>query len=373
MNGTNRLAVALFIGILWLPLAANLAGRDGADAAAEKRELASFPAFDASWRSFAAFGDGFTRWFEDHFGFRSTLVRWYGEGALFALGVSPSAQVIMGRDGWLFYADDSGLEDYASETPLTPAELANWRTAIVGIRDWLHMRGIAYVFTIAPDKHVIYPEAMPASIHRIGAQSRLDQVIAAVSAAGVTVVDLRGALRAGKARERLYQKTDSHWNERGALIAYQQIVNAARAQLPGVTAPWTHDDFESGTTQREGMDLAAMMGLVRVLREEDLTLVPKHPRLAQVIEPQGALTSDHEGRLVTEVAGSELPRAVVFRDSFFSQLAPFVSEHFSRTVYVWQDDFDADVVLKERPNLVIQEIVGRHLHGFVPTPRSFPN
>ena len=79
-----------------------------------------------------------------------------------------------------------------------------------------------------------------------------------------------------------------------------------------------------------------------------------------------------EGRLVTEIPGSSLPRAVIFRDSFVSRLAPFLSEHFSRAVYLWQNDFDADAVAAEHPDVVIQEIVGRHLYGFIPSPELVP-
>jgi alginate O-acetyltransferase complex protein AlgJ len=69
---------------------------------------------------------------------------------------------------------------------------------------------------------------------------------------------------------------------------------------------------------------------------------------------------------VTEIPGSEAPRAVVFRDSFTSRLIPYLSEHFSRAVYLWQNDVDPSVVLKERPAVVIHEIVGRHLGRIVP-------
>ena len=41
---SNASIVALFVVLIWLPLAANLAGVDGADPAAENRELAAFPA-----------------------------------------------------------------------------------------------------------------------------------------------------------------------------------------------------------------------------------------------------------------------------------------------------------------------------------------
>jgi alginate O-acetyltransferase complex protein AlgJ len=222
---------------------------------------------------------------------------------------------------------------------------------------------------------------MPASIRRVGTTRRMDQVLAALEDAGVAAVDVRPALAAARRRERIYQQTDTHWNDRGALVAYQQIIAAVRTQVPAVPRPWTREEFEAVARQREGMDLAGMMGLTRVLRETDLALVPRRPRLARVIEPAGAEAAAEEGRLVTLISGtagnpgnpgSALPRAVIFRDSFFSRLAPFTSEHFSRAVYLWQNDFDADAVLKEHPDVVIEEIIGRHLYNFIPSPELVP-
>ena len=368
----DTLLVVVFLAIVTLPLLANLAGRDGADPEAENRELAEFPHIDATWSSVAKFGTGLGLWFDDHFGFRAALVRWYGESRLFGLGVSPSTAVVKGRDGWFFYADDEGMTDYSNEEPLTPEAVANWRAAVVDARNWLQARGIAYVFVIPPDKHVIYPEDVPPSIRKVGTTSRMDQLFAALDAAGVAMVDVRPALEAAKTRERVFQQTDTHWNDRGAFVAYQQIIDAVRRQVPAVPPAWTRSDFEATTTVRHGMDLAGMMGLTRVLREVDLTLTPTRPRRAKVIEPAGSAATAGEGRIVTEIPGSTLPRAVIFRDSFFSAVAPFTSEHFSRAVYLWQNDFDADVVLKEHPAVVIEEIVGRHLYNFIPSPELVP-
>ena len=109
-----------------------------------------------------------------------------------------------------------------------------------------------------------------------------------------------------------------------------------------------------------------MLGLEDVWSEEELSLAPVRPRLARVVEPPNPSPNGDEGYLVTEIAGSTLPRAVLFRDSFTSRLIPYVSEHFSRAVYLWQNDVDLEVVEKERPAVVIHEIVGRHLTTLVP-------
>jgi alginate O-acetyltransferase complex protein AlgJ len=371
MRSARALLVALFVAVIALPLAANLAGVDGGDPGAENRELAPFPRLNGSWTSIVGFGNQLSLWFDDHFGFRSVLVRWYGESHLFGLGVSPSAAVVVGRDGWFFYGDDKAIEDYAEVEPMTPEAIANWRQAVLAARDWLSPRGVAYIFTVAPDKHVVYAEEMPPAVARVGDLSRTDQLLTALQDTGLAV-DLRPALFAAKARERIYQQTDTHWNDRGALAAYQSIIAAVRARVPGTPPAWTRDDFEPVDRRIEGLDLAGMMGLKRVLREIDLALVPRVPRRARVIEPSGAEPTAEEGRLVTEIADPSLPRAVIFRDSFVSRLVPFLSEHFSRAVYLWQNDFDADVVSKEHPDVVIQEIVGRHLYNFIPSPELVP-
>ena len=152
----------------------------------------------------------------------------------------------------------------------------------------------------------------------------------------------------------------------------QQIIGAVRDRVPATPAAWTRDDFEPVERSVEALDLAAMMGLKRVLRELDLPLVPKRARRARVVEPAGAGPTDEEGRLVTEIDDPSLPRAVILRDSFVSRLVPFLSEHFSRAVYLWQNDFDATIVTRERPDVVIQEIVGRHLYNFIPSPELVP-
>ena len=367
----RSLLAAVFVLAISLPLAANLAGRDGADAAAENRELAAFPHLAASWSAIAAFGPQLGAWFDDHFGFRSTLVRWNAESRLFLLGVSPTPTVVKGRDGWFFYGDDKSIEDYTNAEPMTAEAVANWRQAILRASKWLRARGIAYVFTIAPDKHVVYDEEMPSTLSRITEISRTDQLYTALQDTGLAV-DVRRPLEEAKREERIYQQTDTHWNDRGAFVAYQRIVGAVRARVPTTPPAWSRGNFQPVERRVAAMDLAAMMGLKRVLEETDLVLVPRRQRRARVVEPPGAAPTAEEGTLITEIDDPSLPRAVVFRDSFVSRLVPFLSEHFSRAVYLWQNDFDAEVVEREHPDVVIQEIVGRHLYSFIPSPELVP-
>lgn len=368
----NLLVVVLFLAAIATPLVANLRGIDGADAVSENRTLAPFPSLAPTWEAVAAFGPELDAWFADHFGYRSWLVRWYSESRYFGLKVSPVSTALIGKSGWLFYADDGALEEYTNEKPYNDQDLTTWRETILRERDWCRARGIGYVFTMPPDKSAIYPEYFPSTVRQLSPISRTDQVLTAAMDTGV-MVDVRPAILAGKRHDRLYHVTDTHWNQRGAFLAYQQIIEAVRAQVPGVPPAKQRSDFEPASRTILGLDLAGMMGLKRSLTEEDLQLRPRERRTYVVVEPAGAYATSGEGRIVTEIPGSTLPRAVMFRDSYTSWLAPFLSEHFSRIVYLWENDFDARKVSSENPDVVIHEIVGRHLYTFYPTPWLIPD
>jgi alginate O-acetyltransferase complex protein AlgJ len=368
---SNALLVALFLTAISMPLGLNLAGIDGADAEGENRKLNEAPSYDGTLDSIGRFGNQFGKWFEDHFGLRSELIRWHGIVHYFWMGVSPSRNVLLGRDGWLFYTEDGGLPDYTNDQPFSDEELTDWRTMIAREAAWCRARGITYLFTFTPDKHAIYPEQFPPAVRQVSPVSRMDQVFTAAADTGA-MLDLRQRLVAIRGEERLYHVTDTHWNQRGAYHAYRQIIEAIGARLPAVGPPHARDTFDASIRIGNGMDLARMMGLSRMLTEEDLRLQPKEGRKYVVVLPEGGFATGGDPLIITEVPGSTLPRMVMFRDSFTSSLAPYLSEHFSRVVYVWQNAFDAKLVEQEKPDVVLHQMVGRHLYMSSAYPELVP-
>ena len=238
-------------------------------------------------------------------------------------------------------------------------------------RDFLAARGIRFLFVIAPDKHVIYPEFMPDALHRMRDDYRADQLIAHMRAhSTVDILDLRPAIVAAKSSGLLYHLYDTHWNDRGALVGYQQIAMRLHSWYPQIE-PLGWDQFEASPSMPSG-DRTTMLGLEDRGKIAMPGLVPRHGWSAVVVQPDKPDPYGEDGTVVTEIADKHLPRAVMFRDSFSSRLIPYLSEHFSRILYQWQHDFDVDLVAREQPDVVIQEVVGRHLHIFVPTPEIIP-
>lgn len=304
---------------------------------------------------------------DGQFAFRATLVRWQAWLRVSLLGVSPLPTVWKGREGWWYYADDGVVEDATNATPFTAVELDEWRVALQRTRDWLGAQGIAYVFVIAPDKHVVYPDYLPPGLHRRPGPSRIDQLVAHLRARStVPVVDLQGVLAEARARERIYHRTDSHWNDVGAAVAYRAIVDAVGGQTSVLGAAAPPEAFDLVTRDEPGWDVAEMLGLTATLREENRVLVPKTPRQARLIEPVPAHPLYIGPRLVTESPDASRPRVVFYRDSFGSALVPFLAEHARRMLVLWEYDVTPGTIREERPAVVIQEWAGRRLHTRLP-------
>jgi hypothetical protein len=263
-------------------------------------------------------------------------------------------------------------DDHLVSRPFSPHALQQWVRMLEARRDWLAAQGIPFVLVIAPDKQTIYPESLPRALRkRAKEETRLDQLIAALRAnTDIQIIDVRPALCEAKERDRLYDHTDSHWNDRGAYVAYTAMMNELSRQFPQLT-PMARDAFSDAETIKPGGDCARLVGLPKRFPELSLSLVPKFTRQAQRRPIDGPYAENNPLRpFATEHPNHALPRAVMFHDSFGSHLIPFLSDHFQRIAYAWvradSPYFDRELVLRERPNIVIQQIVERKLAVYCP-------
>lgn len=353
----ERVLVAIVSVLLLTPGLATLAGVDHE----RVRDAVVEAPVESAWGTRLADA---ARAFNLRFAFRGALVRTQAALRYRVSGVSPLPTVFEGREGWWYYADDGSIDDITRATRFTSEELEAWRTTLQRTYDWLRQRGIAYVFVLAPDKPTIYPEFLPASLRVDPARdSRADQLVQMLQArTTVPVVDLRAPLLAAKAEARIYHRTDTHWNDRGAVVAYRQIIAAVRTQTARVPAAFASDRFRPAAREVRGLDLPEMAGIAGQITETDLTLEPAPPRRARVVEPVPAPPTFIGPRLVTTLDDATLPRAVFYRDSFGSALVPFLAEHFQRMLVLWEYDVTPETVRAERPDIVIQEWAGRRLY-----------
>lgn len=368
-----RWLVVLFLVAITTPGFGLLVGLDRETVSeSEMRELAPAPVFPKTLADLAAWPGTFERYFDDHFAFRNRLID--GRAMLLWKGLRTSASetVIAGKNDWLFYAADGGIDDWTQAEPFTEEELETWRETLVKRQAFLSRRGIPFLFVIAPDKQMIYPEQMPDSLRRLRQDYRADQFAAFMKARApeVRIVDLRASVISAKPGELLYHRYDTHWNDRGALAGYQAIVVALHEWFPAMR-PLQRGDFYTDPSAPSG-DKTTMLGLRDLGKIAMPGLVLRRGEGYRVVEPAVPDPYGEVGMLVTEHRDRALPTAIVYRDSFAGRLIPFLSEHFSQATYYWQNEFEFADIERDKPDVVIQEFVARHFHAYVPYPGIIP-
>ena len=119
----------------------------------EKRALASPPSIWDEESFNAEFPEEFDTYFSENFGLRPLLVTANAALRRTLLSESSSEKVIVGRDGWLFFAET--LDDYLGRNTLPDGDIARLARALALQQESLRARGTAFVVALAPNKNTI--------------------------------------------------------------------------------------------------------------------------------------------------------------------------------------------------------------------------
>lgn len=371
---TDRLVLALFALGIFAPALQQITGLLPEVEVVDNRELVPFPPLTPTPEAIAVLPRGLEAWYADHLGLRGAMIsgyRWLTDTLL----RSPD-KTILGRAGWLYLrkgiTEDVDamplMRDWCGRAGFTERQLDEWVATITANRDWLARRGIGYLFVVPPNKLTVLPGHLPARFRCRRGATRLDQLEEALRRrGGIEVVDLRPALwQSAAAGAPIWYRTDTHWNARGVAAAYAPLMSRIRALLPNARAI---ESFDVRAGDRRLGDLGRMVQAGGVEPDIAWAVAPRNIRSHSVATPFPAV-SDRYGRRSSarEVDDPSLPTAMVLHDSFFDgAMNDFLSESFSRSVFVFQGHpaIDRDLVLREHPDIVIQEMVERNLlHPF---------
>ena len=291
---------------------------------------------------------------ESFFG-RKQLITWTARLRYRLLDDQLFNHVLRSDEGWLVYSDEHNLADYQKSDVFTEAQLAQIQTNLTTLQQQLAQEGIRLYVIIPPNKDSIYPEKVPAEIPVIGSQSRLEQLVSYLQPQdGFPMLDLRPALLAARQHDPVYYATDTHWNATGSYVAYRQIADLLAKDFPMII-PHDLSEYQQASQTYSG-DLNRIAGDLG-LSEQIITL---NPTFSQQVTQTETVENDIK-ILITETSDPNLPRAVIFRDSFFESIIPSLSTHFSRSVNVWSFAYDPQLVAREKPDLVIFECTERYL------------
>ena len=360
----NWLLILLFFLLLLVPSIAGILGFSSG-IAGENRNLAPFPKIETI-RQAKFLPRMMDDYVNDRFGLRKQLIH-LNSLIKYELGVSSTKDVIIGKDGWLFYTADDLMGQHVGANVFTPEELEHWVQVMEANRDWLAERGIAFYILIAPDKNTIYPEKLPE--YPRGAVTRIDQLAERLRHSTLEFIDPRERLFHAKATgEMVYFAGDTHWLERGAFVAYEMLMERVRKRLPSVV-PYTLDDFTIVYEQPAAADLAAHLALERDLHYTVERMIPKW-KSHQTASQKTTFRPDWNWRITENQNDlTERPRILVFGDSFTDYvLGPhLLYETFRDPVWTFTygssgGTLDFNLVKEIKPDIVLVQFAERYLH-----------
>lgn len=306
-------------------------------------QLASFPEWQEEDGGFnTEVLNAFSDYFSDHFGFRHEMITINNQLTGGMLQTLDSDSVLLGKDGWLFYK--STLDDYAGTTLFT--ERQNYAAAhVLGLmQEYCEQNGVAFCFTIAPNKNSLYGSQMPAQY--AAASTRNAQLLKQqMEQQGIRYVDLFETLSG--AQEQVYYRLDSHWNMRGAQLASQALLK----ELKGSEAEF--DSRITGETEPHTGDLYKMVYPAGNEAEQDTGY---HFTYAYDEKFHSAdditihtTNSDAEGSIF------------VYRDSFGINLHPFLAQSYGSACFSRNMPYRLTKVMEEQPDVLLVELVERNL------------
>jgi len=334
MRDLHKPAVIAFMLALLTPATVQLFSDRAEVSIGEKRKLEPMPARPKGWSEWSAYPGNVDRFLRDHFGLREPLAAGW---SLLKYALRYTPRVAIGRDGWLYYPQHWGSR-YGVRTcgPLS-AEVLSFADRLDRFAEHAAARRVPVVFAVAPDKETIYPEHMPAGTGKAGCDLSAELMAALAGKHRVNTVDLRIPLDRGKAKEQVYFRTDSHWNDVGGWRVARALLEGSCA--PGSACPKLPEP--SLSTRTYSGDLAGLIGLGSVFTEQYTAF--------------------------DAPAGRRAGRALhVVGDSFAKSVLRFLAAEESVAEVVWWEygkgGVDLRALIAARPDAILIVIVERALY-----------
>lgn len=351
----NYFIISIFLLILVIPSFFQITKLDDRIARSENREMEAFPTFYKN--DPLLFLRQFKAYYKDNFGLRNTLSNMYLRFKFKVLKESPiPSKVVVGENGFLYLGNSfsDALSESLGFKLLTKSELNKVKSNIEERKSWLEDQNIGFYICVIPNKHTIYKENLP--VHFPNQESRKDQLIDLVKhETGVEIIDVEEYLKSKKQKFKIYHKLDSHWNDMGAFFGSQFIVDVIKNDYPIINL--SLDSYKIDSLNIGG-DISKMLGLSDT--ENQLCLKPLFDD--KTIKLESNMFYKNKNIHELRFKNPDKPyKVLIYRDSFATALIPFLNQTFGECTYIWSYDFDKELILQEKPDIVIMEYVERNI------------
>ena len=263
----------------------------------EKRTLAEKPVF--SLEAAYSFPKEYEEYYNDHLPFRDLMIKLYNNMLYHVFHTSSSEDVLIGKDGWLFYSsatDGASMQCYDGSLLFTDEELEQIANNLMDAKSSLAEHGAEFIVFIAPSKERIYSEYMPDYLGGPAQECMVNQVIAYLKEhTDIRVVypyEELMAYKQGHEQPYLYYQTDTHWNDLGAYIGSRALLAEIGVDIA------SPDEAEVATLEPGFYDLARLLNL-KGLKDHGHSLVVYDP-----VQEIRTLSDEEYGRMEYDAPGA---------------------------------------------------------------------
>lgn len=291
------------------------------------------------------FGSEFESYIADNFAFRDKLVNAdsYIKAELF--GMSGNDKVTVGKEDWLFFTET--LEDITSKNLMSDREIYSIVRTLELISEYAENNNSRFIFTIAPNKASLYSQYLPYYYKKSNVPNNMERIVEKLE--NVEYLDLKNVFE--NQDEILYHRLDSHWNNKGAELALNSLLELLNLDKKEYSQPQLKTDWQG--------DLSEMLFPTMDYRDDQYYYNENEFNYNYI----GRFKSVDDMKIETQNEYSNNGSILVFRDSFGRSLLPFIGDNFSRSTLLRSTPYDLTNVSDY--DYTVIEIVERNLDNLI--------
>lgn len=315
----------------------------------ENKELAKMPQVIEEDKWNIHYLEQLQDYFSDHFAYRQEMVTANAVIMHDIFAQSSEELAIVGDNDWLYLKVT--LDDYQGTNRMSERGIHNLQTIIFLMQEYVEGQGKTFVFASAPNKNTLYPGNMPYYYKKTEQKSNLARLTECIDFGELRYVDLV-ALFSGQ-NEVLYHTGDSHWNNKGAAMVADTLLDKVGIEHTDFTKLeyGMRDDFEGDIDK-------ILFPLNRHTEMEydysqymDYTYVEESDVTANTVETAQTNGNGH--------------RLLCFRDSFGNSLLPFLAQDFDNAKFCKAVPYRLDYMYTEDRDVCVVELVERNLVNLI--------
>lgn len=279
------------------------------------------------------------------------------------------SMVIKGKTApWLFFGANDGqpMETYQRTNLFTESELKRVSSVVGSLAADLNAEGIQLILLIAPDKEEVYgPEYMPERYKVLDNEGCTRQFINYMNTVYPDIPVLYPLEELNEAKTEfenvssLYYESDTHWNMAGGFVGARTLLEQIAKSTGMLYAhlPQTKS-FYNAYTRKGDLQIYAKLGA-------GYDCVEYSPTTAYASQTTELHSADNDTTMIKAVSTSEgaMPLNVwLVGDSFRHALTGYLQEAVEQSTIINRYYFDPDLMMQDKPDVVVYEIVERYLH-----------